>query len=211
MQDNIVWHPEVLPEDGRETLTALGTQPVVKRFYLAGGTALALQWGHRRSVDLDFFTEGVVNEDHLLQSLQNLQNIQVVSKSTETLHLHIGKTKVSFIGYHYPILFPFLSFDGISIADPRDISAMKLSALASRGAKRDFVDIYVLSRHYGLKELIDFFHHKFAKITFSRIHLLKSLTYFADAEKDPMPHMLEQITWTEVKQFFTTEVPRLRS
>jgi len=190
MQDNIVWHPEVLPEDGRETLAALGTQPVVKRFYLAGGTALALQWGHRRSVDLDFFTEGVVNEDHLLQSLQNLQNIQVVSKSTETLHLHIGKTKVSFIGYHYPILFPFLSFDGISIADPRDISAMKLSALASRGAKRDFVDIYVLSRHYGLKELIDFFHQKFAKITFSRIHLLKSLTYFADAEKDPMPHML---------------------
>jgi hypothetical protein len=80
------------------------------------------------------FTEGVVNEDDLLQSLQNLQDIQVVSKSTETLHLHIGKTKVSFIGYHYPILFPSSSFDGISIADPRDISAMKLSALASRGA-----------------------------------------------------------------------------
>src|ERR1700751_4892497 len=98
MHDNIVLHPEVLPPDAQETFAALAAQPAVKPFYLAGGTALALQWGHRKSVDLDFFTEEVVNEDRLLQSLDNLSGIKVVSKSPETLHLHIGKTKVSFIG-----------------------------------------------------------------------------------------------------------------
>jgi predicted nucleotidyltransferase component of viral defense system len=211
MQNSIVWHPEVLSPDARETFAALETHPAIKPFYLAGGTALALRWGYRKSADLDFFTEDEVNEDRLLQSLENLSGIKVVAKAPETLHLHMGKTKVSFIGYHYPMLFPVLSFDGISVADPRDISAMKLAALASRGAKRDFVDLYVLSQNYGLKELVGFFRRKFAKTTFSHIHLLKSLTYFADAETEPMPDMLQAITWKEVKEFFIREAPRLRS
>ncbi len=210
MQDNIVWHSEVLPPDAQKTLAALAAQAVLEPFYLAGGTALALQRGHRRSVDLDFFGEDVYNEDHLLRSLENLAGIKVISKSTETLHLHVGSAKVSFLGYHYPMLFPLLIFDGTSVADPRDISAMKLSALASRGTKRDFVDAYVLSKQYGLKELIGFFHRKFSKTTFSNIHLLKSLTYFADADKEPMPDMLQPMTWQEVKDFFTREAPRLR-
>ena len=85
---------------------------------------------------------------------------------------------------------------------------MKLSAVASRGAKRDFVDVYICARHYGLKEIFDPFDRKFVETRVSKIHLLKSLTFFADAEKDPMPHMLETLDWSAIKQFFLREVPR---
>jgi hypothetical protein len=91
------------------------------------------------------------------------------------------------------------------------IIPLSITALTLSGTKRDFVDLYVLSKKYGLKELVDLFHRKFAKTAFSNIHLLKSLSYFVDAEKEPMPNMLEAITWKDVKEFFITEVPRLRS
>ena len=209
--ENIVWHPEVLPADAQETLGTLSPHPALQPFYLAGGTALALQWGHRTSADLDFFSNDTVSEDALLAALQGLRVITVVSKSPETLHLHIGSTKVSFLGYHYPALFPFLAYGGIRVADSRDIAAMKLSAVASRGTKRDFVDLYVLSQQYSLKELIRLFDEKFAQTAFNDVHLMKSLTYFVDADKEPMPHMLSPITWKKIKQFFATEVPRLRN
>ena len=207
--ENVIWHPEVLPPDAHQTLTLLSAQPTLKSFYLAGGTALALRWGHRTSVDLDFFSSDVVNEEGLLSSLQQISGIKVISRSPETLHLHIGATKVSFIGYHYPVLFPMQQYHGVSVADPRDIAAMKLSAIASRGTKRDFVDLYVLSEKYGLDELLRIFQQKFAQTEYNPFHILKSLTYFADADKEPMPHLLRPIAWEQIKQFFIREAPRL--
>jgi hypothetical protein len=207
--EDILWHPEVLLADAQQTLATLSRHPVLQPFYLAG-TALALQCGHRTSADLDFFSNDTLDEDSLLAALKALSGITVVSKSPETLHLHIGSTKVSFLGYHYPALFPFFTYEGVRVADPRDIAAMKLSAVASRGTKRDFVDLYVLSQRYNLKELIRLFDQKFAQTAFNDLHLMKSMTYFADADKEPMPHMLDPITWENIKQFFATEVPRLR-
>src|SRR5206468_776564 len=125
MRDKIPWHPEVLAEDARKTLDTLSGHRALRPFYLAGGTALALQLGHRRSIDLDFFTGDVLDEDVLLQELQGLPGMKVISKSTETLHLHVGGTKVSFLGYHYPQLFLVLAYEKISVADARDIAGMK--------------------------------------------------------------------------------------
>ncbi len=86
---------------------------------------------------------------------------------------------------------------------------MKVSAIASRGTRRDFVDLYVCANRYGLKEVLRMFETKYAQVQYSKPHILKSLTFFADAEKDPMPHMLEQIGWDKVKQFFLHEAPQL--
>jgi hypothetical protein len=86
---------------------------------------------------------------------------------------------------------------------------MKISAIASRGAKRDFVDLYVVAKGFGLPALLELFRQKFALAQYNMVHILKSLAYFADAEKDPMPHMLIPLTWDEVTQFFRREVPRL--
>jgi predicted nucleotidyltransferase component of viral defense system len=211
MHQNIVWHPQVLSPDTQATLVALSGHRALREFYLAGGTALALQSGHRTSVDLDLFSSGTVNEDVLLGMLQDIRGITLVSKSPETLHLHVGPTKVRFFGYHYPLLFPFNVYEGIKVADPRDIAAMKVSAVASRGTKRDFVDLYILAQQYGLDETIRCFEQKFSQVGLNDVHLMKSLTYFADADKEPMPHMLQPVAWEEVKQFFIAKAPRLRS
>jgi hypothetical protein len=107
------------------------------------------------------------------------------------------------------LLFPFEIFLGVNVADPRDIACMKLSAIVSRGTKRDFIDFYVVAKQYGLPQLLEWFKKKYAQTNYSLVLLLKSLTYFEDAEKDPMPDMLEQGSWEEVKQFFSGEVSRL--
>ena len=204
-----VWHRETVDAGVEHTLNALQRIPIVAPFYLAGGTGLALQLGHRRSVDLDFFLAQDFNEDHVVQNVQHLEGFSLVSKQPGTIYANIQGTKVSFLAYAYPVLFPFRLFLGTNVADPRDIGCMKVSAIASRGTKRDFVDLYVLTRHHGLEQLLGWFKRKYAQTNYSLVHVLKSLTYFEEAEQDPMPDMLQPLSWEEVKQFFTREAPRL--
>jgi hypothetical protein len=97
----------------------------------------------------------------------------------------------------------------MKIADSRDIACMKISAISSRGTKRDFVDLYFAAKEYGLANLIELFKGKFAGTQYSLLHLLKSLTFFEDAEKEPMPDMLADTSWRVIRQFFQREAPRL--
>ncbi|MDP3001352.1 MAG: nucleotidyl transferase AbiEii/AbiGii toxin family protein [Bryobacterales bacterium] len=190
---NIIWHPETITPGMAETLRTLRDRGLIDHAYLAGGTALALRFGHRLSVDLDFFAPDLFE----------------VAKAPHTIHAVTQRTKVSFLGYPYPELFPPAQFEGVPVADPRDIACMKLSAIASRGTKRDFIDLYVASAQFGLQEILAWFARKYAKTRYSRLHLLKSLTYFGDAEKDPLPHMLVPLAWEDVLYFFKKEVPPL--
>ena len=201
------WHRKVIAGATDETLQHLLRVKLLDGFYLAGGTGLALQFGHRLSHDLDFFASTLFDEDALLQRLQGQPNLSLAAKAPHTLHLTIGGTKVSFLGYAYPLLFPLSQFSGVAVAEPRDIACMKISALASRGAKRDFVDLFFASQHFGLEELLRLFALKYRG--YSKIHVLKSLTFFDDAEKDPMPQMLVPLEWERVKQFFQGEAPGL--
>jgi hypothetical protein len=138
-----------------------------------------------------------------------MPEFSLVSKAPSTIHAVIQGTKVSFLGYPYPELFPPARFEGVPVADPRDIACMKLSAIASRGTKRDFIDLYLASERYGLGEILNWFARKYAATGYNRLHLLKSLTFFADAEKDPLPHMLVPLVWDDVKRLFRKEVPGL--
>lgn len=204
-----VWHKEVISPAVEQMLDLLGQRELLRPFYLAGGTGLALHLGHRRSVDLDFFTEQSFDEEQLLGWLQTQSRIAVVGKDRHTLHLHIDSVKVSFLGYPYPVLFPFMSIAGVRIADPRDIACMKISAIAGRGTRRDFVDACVVARQHDLGHLLDLFEKKYAAVNYNRVHLLKSLTYFQDAEREPLPDMLISLSWDDVTQFFRQEVARL--
>ena len=204
-----VWHPEVITSSTEQTLHHLSTASLLSDFYLAGGTGLALQLGHRISEDLDFFTTDLFNEDALIQRIQRMPDFSVVAKAPSTLHANIQGTKVSFLGYAFPMLFPLTRFLEVHIADAGDIACMKISAIASRGTKRDFVDLYASAQRWGLAELLRLFDRKYAQTAYSQIHILKSLTFFEDAEKDPMPHLLTPVDWGEVKRFFLREIPHL--
>jgi hypothetical protein len=204
-----VWRPEVIAASAEKAALALSRTAVLTGFYLAGGTGLALHLGHRRSQDLDFFRAEPFSEEDLAQAAREAGEFTVVSKAPHTLHIVMGGVKVSFLGYNYPLLFPLQEFLGMQIADPRDIACMKLSAVAGRGTKRDFVDLYAAAIRFDLGQIFDWFDKKFAGSVVNRVHLRKSLLYFQDAEKDPMPDMLLTLSWEEVKRFFLAEVPRL--
>ena len=200
-----IWHAEVISPEVAQTARRLASLEIVPDFYLADGTALALHLGHRRSVDLDFFSAVPFSEQALIATVQTLGDVSVFLVSPRTVYLHLTGTKVSFIGYDYPLLFPCGSFQALAVADVRDIACMKLSALASRGSRRDFVDLYVVAQQYGLPQVLALFQRKFAQANYSIMHILKSLVYFADAEKEPMPDMLVPLSWEQVKDFFLRE------
>jgi hypothetical protein len=203
------WHREVITAATEATLRSFRNASLLDGFYLAGGTGLALQIGHRVSLDLDFFAADLFDEESLLQRIQALDDFSLIAKAPHTLHAVIQGTKVSFLGYAYPVLFDFGQFQAVAVADSRDIACMKISAIASRGTKRDFVDLYISAQQFGLQNLLQWFDRKYTQARYNKLHILKSLTFFGDAEKDPMPHMLVPLAWDEVKQFFLQEVPRL--
>ena len=203
------WHLSTITPSTEKTLLDLSAESILSTFYLAGGTGLALQLGHLTSEDLDFFSTDVFDEEALIQRVQRLAGFSVVTKAPSTLHANIQGTKVSFLGYSYPLLFPLERFLEVAIADSRDIASMKIRAIASRGTKRDFIDLYATAQQFGLVQLLQWFDRKYAQASYSRVHILKSLTYFEDAEKDPMPHMLISVDWSEVKRFFHRQAPLL--
>jgi hypothetical protein len=203
------WRREVITAATEAALCALRDAKLTDRFYLAGGTGLALQLGHRRSQDLDFFADSLFDEEILLQRVQTLDGFALVGRAPHTLHATVRGTKVSFLGYAYPQLFPRMPFLGVDVADPREIACMKVSAITSRGTKRDFVDLYIVAQQIGLAEILRLFARKYAQVRYSKTHLLKSLTFFEDAEKDAMPDMLVPFQWDDAKRFFLRETPKL--
>jgi hypothetical protein len=206
-QNSAGWHPDILSAELLDTLKLLEKASLLVPFYLGGGTGLALQFGHRRSFDLDFFASTPFDLDALLLRLEQLGKLSVMAKSPETLHLEFRDAKISFLGYSYRTLFPPLLFEKVRVADARDIACMKISAIAGSGAKRDFIDVYAASLRYGLPHLLELFHKKFAEADYSEVHLLKALSYFEDAEKDPLPELLVPTSWEEIKRFFVQQVP----
>jgi hypothetical protein len=206
---SIDWHGDVLPDTWSRAVGDLAQRSVLSGFYLAGGTGLALRFGHRRSDDLDLFREAAFDSASLRDRLRGQPGLDRLALQEGTAHLTLHGTKVSFLHYPYPLLFPLQSFGPLDVADPRDIACMKIQAIAGRGSRRDFVDVYILGREYGLGRLLDYFAEKYAAVPYSRTHVLKALTYFRDAEEEPLPDMLVPLEWSLVVQYFTSETPRL--
>ncbi|MEI8103730.1 MAG: nucleotidyl transferase AbiEii/AbiGii toxin family protein [Candidatus Moraniibacteriota bacterium] len=190
-------------------MATLSQQASVKPFYLAGGTALALQLGHRESVDLDFFQAKDFSLGEMKQSLSQLGKYTLTNEESGTIDGVLDEVKVTFLRYEYPLLFPLIDFQGISVADMRDIACMKLDTVSARGSRKDFVDIFFLLKQMPLVEVFELFEKKYQGIQYNRLHLLKSLTYFVDAEEDPMPKMLMDFSWEELKETLVRETTLL--
>ena len=197
---------QAVPSTLKSNLESLGESGVTKKFYLAGGTALALQLGHRVSYDLDFFTSEEFSQEDLISKLKELGNLTVDHRAEDTFLGNLNGTKISFFWYRYPLIFPTVPFLGIALADIREIGAMKIDAVQSRGKKRDFIDLWaILSHGMGFEELINFFQKKYSGVNYNMQHIVSSLAYFSDAENDPMPQMLIKASWEDVKKYIETE------
>ena len=203
-------HPKVLGAEGWAVVGKLASAGHLEGWTLAGGTGLALQFGHRRSVDLDFFRAETVDSQALIGSLSRLGSIVVQSRTAGTLHVVLDGFRLSFLEAQAPFLFPGTPYRGLLIADPRDIAIMKVVAIGGRGSRKDFVDLYFFLQSGGaLDTLMTLVRRRFANIDYNEYHLLKSLVFFDDAEAEPMPQMLRRASWSEVKKTLIAEVRRL--
>lgn len=162
----------------------------LKGFDLVGGTALALQIGHRKSVDIDLFSPNDFNGAELLSELKTSFSV--------TLRCTIEDVKADFVKFREPNLDPLVEEDGIRMKGLRDIACMKLAALSVRGVKKDFYDIYFLLQLFSLDEMFAWYKEKTGFKTV--IHVIRSLTYFDDAEKTEIPVLLKVVDWREVKR-----------
>jgi len=201
---------QVLPGNTKAVLALLEKSEVIQKAYLAGGTALALQLGHRISYDLDFFTQEEFDAEMLLPEIEEISDFQLEKISWRTILGKFEDVKFSIFYYKYPLLYAAKKFGMIKITDIRDIAAMKIAAIASRGTKRDFVDLYFICKEIvTLPDAIQLYDKKYKNLATTEIHIMKSLVYFEDAESDEMPKMLKKAEWEDVKKYFEDEVRRL--
>lgn len=201
---------QVLPGNTKAILALLEKSEIVQKAYLAGGTALALQLGHRISYDLDFFTQEEFDEQMLLPEIEKISNFQLEKIAWRTILGKFRDVKFSIFYYKYPLLYAAKKFGMINITDICDIAAMKIAAIASRGTKRDFVDLYFICKEtVTLSEAIQLYDKKYENLATTEIHIMKSLIFFADAESDEMPKMLKKVVWEDIKKYFENEVKKL--
>lgn len=192
-----------------KSLQRLAQTKCVKQYYLAGGTALTLYLSHRVSYDLDFFSQSPVSPQEIIRELQPIGKLELFQNESGTFNGVFNSTKLSLFEYPYEPLESPIVFNGVQIASLNDILTMKLEAVASRGVKRDFIDLYFLLQQTSLDSAIKLFERKFSEQNVSTAHLLKSLMYFVDADPEPHPNMLIATDWDDVKLFFKSEVARL--
>ena len=196
---------QTVAPDTLELLKTIVSKPEMKGFRLVGGTALALQYGHRQSVDLDFFGSPLASQEDTIDMLSSLGNITIHNRTDKILQVVLRGIKVDVIDYsRYGWIDPPVVDDGIVLASPRDIAAMKINAIEGRGSRKDFVDIYMLLQHYTLSELLDFYSIKYPN--YSIFRALLSLTYFDDAETQAMPKIFIPQRWEVIKAYISDKV-----
>jgi predicted nucleotidyltransferase component of viral defense system len=171
-----------------------------------GGTALALQKGHRFSVDLDLFTPNSFENEQLIEKLkETFDSFILKSEGKQLIFAEIDNVKVDFVKMNYPNLYDYTLNDNIRILHVNDIAPMKLKAIVQRGSKKDFFDIYYILQEMSLNTLIELYKKKFNQNEI--FHVLKSLNYFEDAENDFNPVVFDSnINWDKIKEFLQFEL-----
>lgn len=190
-----------------QLLKQLQANPLFQGERLVGGTALALQLGHRQSVDLDLFGSEPVESADIRDALWDEHRLNVIKESRNINIYLIDGVKVDFVNYRYEWIDDAVEENGIILAGIKDIAAMKIAAIVGRGTKKDFIDLYFLLRRFSLKEILDLYLQKYPDG--SLFIAMKSLSYFEDAEPDPMPKMFEPVNWADVKDAIRNNLAHL--
>jgi len=172
-----------------ELLKNLQQIDALKNFCLAGGTSLALQIGHRLSIDLDLFSQTDFDTDNLLEFLEQNYNFKSDYIAKNTLKGSIKDVKIDFITHKYPLVKPIVEIEGVKLYTEEDIAAMKLNAIAGNGTRsKDFVDLYFLLKKHSVEQLLQFYKSKYQ--TRNILHVIKSMVYFDDISLQDWPELI---------------------
>ena len=198
-------HPEAITSEAKKLIKPLSE---LNGFYLAGGTGLALQLGHRISIDFDFFTpqpiKGIVEE---LANLFNKYKINIIVNQPDQFTAEIGSVQTSFIQYPFPIFTDFVNWQGIKILKPNLISAMKAYALGRRATFKDYLDLYFVL-NLNIVELDDLINiaKEIYQDNFNDRLFLEQLIYLEDIQEEHIEFIGEKVSKEEVKNFFRTQI-----
>lgn len=198
-------HWNVVTPNMQRLLIHIGEQSFSHRFYLAEGTALALQIGHRRSVALDFFSatdEVEENSRNEIIARLSLFPTQVIESVGGNLLMLVDGIRVGFFGYGYSLVGEPVRFENVLLASLYDIGLMKCDALISRGSRKDFYDLFFISRSIQFSDLIKLGEKKYPLFRDFPLMVLESITLFDNADRDVQPELFDQTPWDHVKQFF---------
>lgn len=196
----------VIDEQRNELLKELIKRVDINQYYMAGGTALAIQLGLRESVDFDFFVPTMFNNSVLINELKQLGELEVTQNAKGTCDTIINGVQVSFFYFPNKLIDELVScseIQNLKLASIIDIAAMKLVAIGGRGAKKDFFDLYGIFQKCNIStdELVQALITKYGKdVNYSNI--IMGLTYFEDAEQELLPKTFIEYDWEEIKKFF---------
>lgn len=182
--------------------------PGLEKFSLVGGTALSLLYGHRVSVDLDFFSAVPFDNEEVIDILENHFKKSFVVRSSNPrfgIFCFIGNTKLDIIRHPHELLRDELIIDGIRMFSQPDIMAMKVQAILNRGKKKDFWDVAELLQHYSVADFVQFHKEKYSSQNLM-ITVPQALTFFSDAAEDEIPRSLKGQTWASVQAFISMKV-----
>lgn len=200
-------HYETISPGTLQILKELQALPHLRDTRLVGGTALALQLGHRRSIDLDLFGK----LDDTAEEIQNAiaaGHSLTISKDSKNIHAYsVDNVKVDIVNYSYAWIDSPIREEGIVLAGLKDIAAMKVAAIIGRGTRKDFIDLFFLLHHFSISEIMNLYLQKYPDG--SLFIAMKSLLYYEDAEREPMPTMFEDVEWPAVKERIRREVSSL--
>jgi hypothetical protein len=200
-------HKEAIEPGSLELVKNLQSDIKLAGFNLAGGTSLAMQIGHRKSIDLDLFTLDDFDSNSLLEYLEDAFRFKLNFSSVNTLKGHIDDINVDFISHKYPVVKQPLSEEGMRLYSIEDIAAMKLNAIAGNGTRsKDFIDIYFILRQYKIDDILSFYKTKYTGR--NQLHVIKSLTYFDEIRTHDFPKMIleKELSLTEVRNLISLNV-----
>lgn len=205
MSNELFW--DILDEKRKEILPLLDSFKT--DFYLAGGTAIALQIGHRDSIDFDFFSDKEFLTNELYKKIEKTfgtHKILKIQDEKDTLTVLIDNTvKISFFTYPYKLMKPLITTAYFNIAEINDIGCMKLSAITSRSQEKDFIDLYFILQKISFSELLNLTKEKFPSLDINLI--LKSLVYFDDITPEPIAYKHNhQTDFALIKRFLENQV-----
>lgn len=206
---NLFWN--TVTDDMRLVLAEFSQNAIAKSFYLAGGTALSLQIGHRRSVDLDFFSP---NEDIptirpvLENSLAKFAGL-LADSSWGNLVFLAKNVRVGFYGYGFPLVDSLVESEGIRLASIEDIALMKLDAMLSRAARKDFYDLYFICQGVPLKQIFGKADQKYPAVRDFEVQATKRLVFFENAENETDPSLFKSVQWQTVKEYFIKQAKEI--